>query len=301
MIISIIDKASAFGRNGLARTTIALLAALALLASPGGAQDLQSFDPDEAYSSEGAASPEAGAIDADLAQPGLPSAAPLDEPVPVPPDAPGPATVVTSSGAADGSGFSDEFAQYADSASAESGGADGANSAGLEGAVAQADASQTYGKDDLIGAAEGVFGKGAEGLARLIEDLLRDQGEPNGYIVGREAGGAFVFGARYGSGTLFHSVEGERKVYWTGPSLGLDAGANAGNTFVLVYNLYDTEDLYKRFPAGEGQAYLIGGLHASYMRRGDIVLIPIRMGAGLRLGVNAGYMKFSKKQRWLPF
>jgi hypothetical protein len=78
-------------------------------------------------------------------------------------------------------------------------------------------------------------------------------------------------------------------------------GANAANTFVLVYNLYDTEDLYKRFPAGEGQAYFVGGLHASYLRRGDVVLIPIRVGAGLRLGINAGYMKFSKEQKWSPF
>lgn len=161
--------------------------------------------------------------------------------------------------------------------------------------------SDTYQEDDLIGAAEGVFGKGAEGLAGLIQDLLKEQGEPNGYIVGREAGGAFIVGARYGSGTLFHKVEGEQKVYWTGPSIGFDAGANAGNTFVLVYNLYDTEDLFKRFPAGEGQAYLVGGMHASYLRRGDVVMIPIRVGAGLRLGVNAGYMRFSKKQRWLPF
>ena len=159
----------------------------------------------------------------------------------------------------------------------------------------------TYAKDDLIGAAEGVFGKGAEGLARMIEDLLEKQGEPNAYIVGREASGAFILGARYGSGTLYHKVEGQRPVYWTGPSIGFDAGANAGNTFVLVYNLYDSEDLYKRFPAGEGQAYLVGGLTASYMRWGDIVIIPIRVGAGLRLGVNAGYMKFSEKQRWLPF
>lgn len=146
-----------------------------------------------------------------------------------------------------------------------------------------------------------MFGKGAQGLARMIEDLLEKEGKPNGYIVGREAGGAFIIGARYGSGMLHHKVEGQRKVYWTGPSVGIDAGANAANTFVLVYNLYDTEDLFKRYPAGEGQAYLVGGLHASYVRRGDVVLIPIRMGAGLRLGLNAGYMKFSKKQRWLPF
>jgi hypothetical protein len=159
----------------------------------------------------------------------------------------------------------------------------------------------TYKQDDLIGAAEGVFGKGAQGLAGLIEDLLKKQGEPNAYIVGREGGGALVVGVRYGSGTLFHKVEGQMPVYWTGPSIGFDAGANAGNTFVLVYNLYDTNDLYKRFPAGEGNAYVIGGFTASYLRKGDVVLIPIRMGVGLRLGVNAGYMKFSHKHRWLPF
>ena len=167
--------------------------------------------------------------------------------------------------------------------------------------AAAAEPSTTYAEDDLIGAAEGVFGKGAEGLARLIEDLLREQGEPNAYIVGREGGGAVVVGVRYGSGTLFHKVEGQKPVYWTGPSLGFDLGANAGNTFVLVYNLFDTEELYERYPAGEGQAYLVGGFNASYMRKGDVVLIPIRVGAGLRLGVNAGYMRFSKKQRWVPF
>ena len=159
----------------------------------------------------------------------------------------------------------------------------------------------TFQEDDLIGAAEGVFGKGAQGLGKLIEDILKKQGRPNGYIVGREGGGAFIVGLRYGSGTLNHRVEGEKPVYWTGPSIGPDAGANAGSTFILVYNLYDTEDIYERFPAGEGAAYFVGGFNASYMRRGDVVLIPIRVGAGLRLGANVGYMRFSKKQRWLPF
>jgi hypothetical protein len=159
----------------------------------------------------------------------------------------------------------------------------------------------TYQDDDLIGAAENVFGKGAQGLGKLIEDILKKQGRPNGYIVGREGGGAFVFGLRYGSGTLNHKVEGQKPVYWTGPSIGLDAGANAGSAFILVYNLYDTEDIYKRYPAGEGAAYLGGGFNASHLRRGDVVLIPIRVGAGLRLGANVGYMRFSKKQRWLPF
>jgi len=168
-------------------------------------------------------------------------------------------------------------------------------------AAAPAASTTTYAEDDLIGAAEGLFGEGAEGLARLIENILKDQGQPTGYIVGREGGGAFILGVRYGSGTLYHKVEGNMPVYWTGPSIGPDAGANAGNTFVLVYNLLDSDDLYERFPAGEGQAYFVGGFNASYVRRGDIVLIPIRVGAGLRLGVNAGYLKFSREQRWLPF
>ncbi|QLC25964.1 DUF1134 domain-containing protein [Parasphingopyxis algicola] len=163
------------------------------------------------------------------------------------------------------------------------------------------DGRATYQRDDLIAAAGGVFGDGAEGLARIIEDILSDQGEPNGYIVGREAGGAFIFGLRYGSGTLFHAVEGEHPVYWTGPSIGFDAGANGASTFVLVYNLYDTDELFRRFPAGEGNAYLVGGLTASYLRSGDKVLIPIRLGAGLRLGANIGYMNFSRNRRWLPF
>ena len=167
--------------------------------------------------------------------------------------------------------------------------------------AADAPKATTYQKDDLIGAAEGVFGKGAEGLAGIIENILKDQGEPNAYIVGREASGAFVVGLRYGSGTLFHKIEGQRDVYWTGPSVGFDAGANAAKSFTLVYNLYDSEELYKRFPAGEGSAYLVGGFNASYLRRGDIVLIPVRLGVGVRLGANVGYMKFSKKQNWLPF
>jgi hypothetical protein len=172
---------------------------------------------------------------------------------------------------------------------------------GKTAAQTAADSGTTYRKDDLIGAAEGVFGKGAAGLAGVIEDLLRRQGEPNGYIVGREGGGALVIGLRYGSGTLHHKIEGQRPVYWTGPSVGFDAGANAASTFVLVYNLYDTEDLFKRFGAVEGQAYLVGGFHVSYMRRGDKVLIPVRSGAGLRLGANLGYMKLTRKANWLPF
>jgi len=159
----------------------------------------------------------------------------------------------------------------------------------------------TVPRKDVFSAAEGVFGKGAEGLGDVIEKLLRDQGEPTAYISGREAGGAFVVGVRYGSGTLHHQVEGDRPVFWTGPSVGFDAGADASKVFVLVYNLHDSQRLYRRYPAAEGNAYVVGGFTASYLRRGDIVLIPVRLGVGARLGVNAGYMRFSEKNRWLPF
>jgi len=258
-------------RRKLAGLAMGACAALSL-GGPLAAQDLEKVDPDAAMRE--------GGIDADLSNPRAP--APLPAPAPEPAPAPVPATPAPVDPTANWSEYSPAAAAVTPAAPA-------------------AATSDTYGEDDLIGAAEGVFGKGAEGLAKLIEDLLKKQGRPNGYIVGREAGGAFIIGARYGSGTLHHKVEGQRRVYWTGPSVGFDAGANAGNTFVLVYNLFDTEDLFNRFPAGEGQAYLVGGLNASYMRRGDVVLIPIRVGAGLRLGINAGYMKFSREQKWVPF
>lgn len=161
--------------------------------------------------------------------------------------------------------------------------------------------SRTVAKDSVLSAAEGVFGRGAEGLAGLIEDILSKQGEPNAYITGSEAGGAIVVGLRYGKGTLYQQGEQDRRVYWTGPSVGFDFGGDANKVFVLVYNLENSEDLFKRFGAAEGNVYVVGGFKASYLRNGDTVLIPIRTGVGVRMGVNAGYMKFTPKGTWIPF
>lgn len=167
--------------------------------------------------------------------------------------------------------------------------------------LAKPEAPLTFDRGRLVSEAEGVFGKGATGLAALIEDILKDQGEPNAYIAGSEGSGAVVVGLRYGSGKMVHAVEGEREVYWTGPSVGFDIGGDANKVFVLVYNLYDSQELYKRFPAGEGRLYFVGGFSASYLRRGDVVLIPVRLGVGWRAGANVGYMRFSETRRWLPF
>jgi hypothetical protein len=159
----------------------------------------------------------------------------------------------------------------------------------------------TYAEEDVLGAAENLFGRGTEGLAEAVRRSFSQYGQPNGYIVGREAGGAFIVGVRYGSGTLYHAVEGERQVHWTGPSVGFDIGGDGSKTFALVYNLYDTEDLFRRYPAAEGKAYLIGGLAVNYMQRDDVIIVPMKVGVGWRLGLNAGYMKFSKKGKIIPF
>jgi hypothetical protein len=166
---------------------------------------------------------------------------------------------------------------------------------------APAQPAGTYREGDVLAAAEDVFGKGAEGLADIVRKTFKDRGEPNAYIVGREAGGAIIVGLRYGAGTLFQKVEGERKVHWTGPSVGFDIGGDGSKVFALVYNLNDSEDLFRRYPAAEGKAYLIGGFTANYLQRDNVVIVPIKLGVGWRLGLNAGYMKFSKKGKWLPF
>jgi hypothetical protein len=157
-----------------------------------------------------------------------------------------------------------------------------------------------YEEKDVIAAAEGVFGKGAEGAAKLIEKAFKDLGKPNAYIEGREVSGALVLGVRYGSGTMHHKVEGDMPVHWSGPSVGFDVGGDGSKTFTLVYNLHDTEQLFRNFPSVEGKLYAVGGFTANYLQRGDVVLVPIKLGVGWRLGVNAGSQCFSKKRRWVP-
>ena len=159
----------------------------------------------------------------------------------------------------------------------------------------------TYDEKTVLGAATGLFGEGAEGLGRVIERIFADLGRPNAYIVGKEGGGAIIVGLRYGDGTLYHKVEGEQKVHWTGPSVGFDIGGDASKAFVLVYNLYDSQEIFKRYPAMEGKLYLIGGFSVSYHQRDDVIVVPVRLGAGWRLGANIGYYHFTKDRKYVPF
>jgi hypothetical protein len=161
--------------------------------------------------------------------------------------------------------------------------------------------AQTFAEDDVLGAAEGVFGKGVEGLAEAIRKSFASYGQPNAYIVGNEAGGAFIVGLRYGSGTLHHKVEGERPVHWAGPSVGVDVGGDGSKVFALVYNLNDTADLFTRFAGAGGKAYFVGGVAVDYLYHDKIVVAPIKLGVGLRLGLNGGYVKFTEKGDFNPF
>lgn len=258
------------------RTSLALWAALAL-ALPGMAQaQIRTVDPNQAS--------DLAPVPASEADYGTRMADPATAPAAAP--APAPAAAGSTEAAAD--------------AVAVEGGAMPAPVA-TQGAQTADAGGSTYAQDDVLSAAEGVFGKGAEGLAKLIEKIFAEQGRPNAYIAGREAGGAIIVGVRYGSGTLFHKVEGQIPIYWTGPSLGFDLGANGAKSFVLVYNLFDSADIFKRYPAVEGTAYIVGGFTATYLRRGNVVLIPIRLGVGWRLGVNVGYMNFTRKSKAVPF
>jgi hypothetical protein len=144
------------------------------------------------------------------------------------------------------------------------------------------------------------FGNVSRGLAQVIEKAVSQWGLPNGYVLGEEAGGAFVAGLRYGEGVLYTKNAGDLKVYWQGPSIGFDAGGEGSRTMMLVYNLPATAAIYERFGGIDGSAYFIGGFGMTALAASNIVLVPIRAGVGLRLGANIGYLKFTPQATWNP-
>lgn len=159
----------------------------------------------------------------------------------------------------------------------------------------------TYSQGEIVRTGHSFFGSVSQGLARAVEYAFQKAGRPNGYILGQDAGGAFVAGLRYGEGRLYTKDAGEYPVYWQGPTLGYDFGAEGSKTMVLVYNLRDPSDIYNRFGGVEGSAYLVGGVSVQFQKYGDVVLAPIRSGIGLRLGANVGYLKYSRSPTWNPF
>lgn len=158
-----------------------------------------------------------------------------------------------------------------------------------------------YSRNEILNAGHGFFGSISQGLAGAIEYAFQQAGRPNGYILGEDAGGAFVAGLRYGEGVLHTKDAGRHRVYWQGPSLGYDFGGEGSKTMVLVYNLRDISEIYNRFGGVQGSAYLVGGVSVQFQKYGDVVLAPIRAGVGLRLGANVGYLKYTRTPTWNPF
>lgn len=160
---------------------------------------------------------------------------------------------------------------------------------------------QSFSQNELVGSGHKFFGNVSRGLALTIEEAVRRWGEPNGYVLGQEASGAFVGGLRYGEGQLYTRNAGDRRVFWQGPSIGFDFGGEGARTMMLVYNLPVVDALYQRFAGVDGSAYFIGGFGFTALTAEGIMIVPIRTGVGWRLGVNLGYLKFTPQATWNPF
>jgi hypothetical protein len=158
-----------------------------------------------------------------------------------------------------------------------------------------------YAPGELINAGHQFFGTVSRGLASVIEKAVSNWGQPNGYVLGQEGGGAFVAGLRYGEGTLYTKNAGDLRVFWQGPSVGWDFGGEGARTMMLVYSLPATEALYQRFGGIDGSAYFIGGFGMTALAANNIIVVPIRSGLGFRLGANVGYLKFTDRPTWNPF
>ena len=166
----------------------------------------------------------------------------------------------------------------------------------------QADsADHEFTVEEIRSAGSGLFGSLSSSLAGVIEHAFRQYGRPNGYIVGTEGGGALLAGLRYGDGRLVTKIAGEQQVYWQGPSLGSDFGVSGSRVMFLVYNLNDHKELFARFAGIDGSAYFVGGAGITFLKKGRLVLAPIRTGLGFRVGANIGYLKFTPKPSLNPF
>ena len=167
--------------------------------------------------------------------------------------------------------------------------------------AAAAPPASEFSPNELVEAGHRFFGGVSRGLAMIVEKAVSRWGQPNGYILGEEAGGAFVGGLRYGDGTLYTKNAGDLRVFWQGPSVGFDAGADGARTMMLVYNLPRTQAIFDRFGGVNGSAYFIGGFGMTALIANNITVVPIRSGVGLRLGANLGYVKFTDHPTWNPF
>ncbi|MGH6811236.1 MAG: DUF1134 domain-containing protein [Methylocella sp.] len=158
-----------------------------------------------------------------------------------------------------------------------------------------------FSSDEILANGHRFFGSVSRGLAEIVESATKRWGKPNGYVLGQEAGGAFIGGLRYGEGVMYTRNAGDLKVFWQGPSLGFDAGADGDRTMMLVYNLPATGAIFRRYGGVDGSAYLVGGFGMTALVNDGVYVVPIRSGLGARLGLNVSYLKFTQSSTWNPF
>ena len=168
-------------------------------------------------------------------------------------------------------------------------------------APARADRPPEFSIDEIVDSGHKFFGALSRGLAEAVQEAARRWGLPNGYVLGQEASGAFIGGLRYGEGKMYTRNAGDEKVYWQGPSIGFDAGADGDRTMMLVYNLPSVNAIFRRFAGVDGSAYVVGGLGFTALTSQGIVVVPIRTGVGARFGVSIEYLKFTPRSTWNPF
>ena len=108
--------------------------------------------------------------------------------------------------------------------------------ASFSAAPTRADTLDNFSPDEIVDSGHRFFGALSRSLAEIVQEAGRRWGLPNGYILGQEASGAFVGGLRYGEGKMYTRNAGDEKVYWQGPSLGFDVGADGVARYFTVVN-----------------------------------------------------------------
>ncbi len=134
-----------------------------------------------------------------------------------------------------------------------------------------------YTVEEIRDATRGFFGTISTNLAAVLEHAFRIGGGQPPTFSGMKAGGAFLAGLRYGKGQLYMRSGLSAQVYWHGPSLGYDFGAEGSRTMFLIYSLRQPgrplSPLYRRrrlrLPCGRGRR------DAAQRRSGDTCADPL--------------------------
>ena len=155
-------------------------------------------------------------------------------------------------------------------------------------ATSRAQTNDTFEQSEIDPAVADFFGITAEAAGQLVERVFRENGRPN--IRGEEGSAALGVGVRYGEGNLRLKNGQTQRVFWQGPSIGFDTGANASKALTLVDGLHDSTKIFQRFAGVEGSAYLVGGVGVNYQRAG----------VSLRAGANVGYLAYTRERHVLP-